>query len=27
LPMALGNQGVGEFVHGNFVQALLHPAV
>jgi uncharacterized protein (DUF608 family) len=27
LPMALGNQGVGEFVHGDFVQALLHPAV
>lgn len=25
LPMALGNQGVGEFVQGEFVQSLLHP--
>jgi hypothetical protein len=25
VPMALGNQGVGEFVQGEFVQALLHP--
>jgi hypothetical protein len=25
VPMALQQQGIGEFVQGEFVQALLHP--